>query len=76
MQRVIKIYHVVQEVRTFSLTGSGRKDSPSDYSANPRVVQSVMVLITQLAVLPFYRLLYVKILTYFTKCLIYDFAPI
>ena len=34
-----KIYHVVQELLTFSLTGNGRTDSHSDYSADQRVVQ-------------------------------------
>ena len=43
MQNVIKIYHVVQELLTFSLTGNGQTDgqmdSYSDYNADPRVVQ-------------------------------------
>ena len=45
MENVIKIYHVVQELRTFSLNGTGQADLHSDYrySADPRVVQ-VLVL--------------------------------
>ena len=34
-----KIYHEVQEILTFSLTGNGRTDFKRDYSADPRVVQ-------------------------------------
>ena len=44
MQNVIKIYHVVQELCTFSLTANGRTDrrmdSHSDYSGDPMAVQS------------------------------------
>ena len=39
MHNLIKIYHVVQESWAFSLTGHGRTDSHSDYSAHLRVVQ-------------------------------------
>ena len=40
MQNVIKIYHVVQEVRTFSLAGTRWTDSHGDYSADPRFENS------------------------------------
>ena len=47
MQNVIKVYHVVQELLTFPLTGSrwtdGRTDSHSNYGADPRVVQFYIV---------------------------------
>ena len=43
MQNDIEIYHVVQDLRTFLLTGYRRKDrqtnSHSDYSADLKVVQ-------------------------------------
>ena len=42
MQNLIKIYHMIQEVRAFSLTSNGQTgrqtDSHSDYSAHLRVV--------------------------------------
>ena len=43
MQNVIKLCHVVKELWAFSLTVTvtdGLSDSHSDYSADPRVVQS------------------------------------
>ena len=40
MQKLIKIYHVVQELRTFLLTANGRTgNSHSDDSAGPMIVQ-------------------------------------
>ena len=41
MQNVIKIYHVDEELWSFSLTGNGRTDSQSDNSVDRRVVQSL-----------------------------------
>ena len=40
MQNVIKICHLVQELRVFSLTANAPTDSHGAYSADPRVAQS------------------------------------
>ena len=40
LYHLIKIYHVVQELRAFTLTDHERTDSHIEYSADTRVVQS------------------------------------